>query len=79
MEKHYPYWKHHLWSGETKLQLLGSRDAAYVWRKKVEVYNPQNTTVKHSGGSIKVWGCFRVSRTGKLFKVKGIMKKGGRF
>lgn len=32
-EKDYSYWKHVLWSDETKLKLFGHRDSAYVWRK----------------------------------------------
>lgn len=39
-----------------KLELFGHREAAYVWRKKGEAYNPKNTTVistvRHGGGSI---------------------------
>lgn len=42
-----------LWSDEKKLELFGYRDAAYVWRKKGEMYTPNNTvsTVKHGGRS----------------------------
>lgn len=32
-------------------------------------------TVKHSGGSIMLWGCFAASGTGALHKVDGIMKE----
>jgi len=79
LEKDYAYWRRVLWSDETKLELFGYRDVAYVWRKKEEAYNPKNIvpTVKHSGGSILLWGCFSASGTGNLVKVEGIMKKEG--
>ena len=31
--------------------------------------------VKHSGGSIMVWGCFGGKNTGDIVKIDGIMKK----
>lgn len=32
-------------------------------------------TVKHGNGSVLVWGCFSLSRTGDLVKINGIMRK----
>lgn len=77
LEKGDEYWKRVLWSDETKLELFGHRDVAYVWRKKGEAYNPKNTvpTVKHGGGSIMLWGCFSATGTGNLVRIEGIMKK----
>ena len=43
LEKDEEYWKRVLWSDETKLELFGHRDVAFVWRKKGEAYNPKNT------------------------------------
>ena len=70
-------WSSVLWSDETKMELFGHRDVAFVWRKKCEAYNPKNTvpTIKHGGGSIMLWGCFSASGPGNLVKVDGIMKK----
>lgn len=44
-------------SFEIKLEFVGHKDAAYVQRKKGEVYNPKNIvpTAKHSSGGIIRW------------------------
>lgn len=62
-----------------KVEVFGHRDAADVWRKKGESYNPKNTipTVKHRGGNFILCGCFSASGTGNLVKVEGIVKKEG--
>lgn len=66
-----------LWTDETKIELFGHMDVAYVWRKKDEAHNPKNTipTVKHGGGNLMFWGSFSASGPGSLVKVNGIMKK----
>ncbi|KAI4873237.1 hypothetical protein NFI96_022814 [Prochilodus magdalenae] len=76
-EKDLHFWRHVLWSDETKIELFGHNDHRYVWRKKGEASKPKNTilTVKHGGGSIMLWGCFAAGGTGALHKIDGIMRK----
>ena len=52
MEKPYDYWKHVLWSDESKFNLFGSDGKIMVWRLTMEEYHPKCTvpTVKHDDG-----------------------------
>ncbi|KAI4893104.1 hypothetical protein NFI96_020620, partial [Prochilodus magdalenae] len=75
VDKPQRFWDSVLWSDETKLELFGTMDQRYVWRRKNQAYEQKNTlpTVKHGGGSIMLWGCFASNDTGKLQRVQGTM------
>ena len=68
-------WKKVLWSDETKIELFGHQGKSYVWRKPNHSHHPENIipTVKHSGGSIMLWGCFSLAGTGKLVRIESMM------
>ena len=61
-----------LWSDEMKIEHFGVNAKHYVWQKLSTAHHPSNTipTVKHGGGSIMLWGCFTVVRTGKLVRIE---------
>jgi hypothetical protein len=47
-----------LWSDETKIESFGLNAKRHVWRKPGTIL-----TLKHSGGSIMLCGCFSAART----------------
>ena len=59
-DKGMAFWKHVLWSDESKYNLFGSDGQVMVWRTPKEEYDKKCIvpTVKHGGGSVKVWGLF---------------------
>ena len=77
MEKPYDYWKHVLWSDESKFNLFGSDGKIMVWRSTMEEYDPKCTvpTVKHNDGSVMVWACFSRSSVGNLCFIEGNMDR----
>ena len=77
MKKSYDYWKHLLWSDESKFNLFGSNGKIMMWRSMMEEYDPKCTvpTVKHNGGSAMVWGCFSRSGIGNLCFIEGNMDR----
>ena len=59
-----------LWSDETKIEFFGLNTKRHIWRKPGTL-----PTVKHGGGSIKLWRSFSVARTGRLVRIEGKMNK----
>ncbi len=69
------YWNHVLWSDESKVNLFDSDGVQHVWRRPGEEYHENFAlpTIKHSGGSIMVWGCMTTAGTGELRFIEGNM------
>ena len=65
-------WKKVLWSDESVFELIPTR-RVWVRRRKNERYHPDciNSTVKHGGGKLQVWGCMATNGVGTLKVVKG--------
>ena len=57
MEKPFDYWKHVLWSDESKFNLFGSDGKTMAWRSTTEENDPKCTvsTGNNSEGSLMVW------------------------
>lgn len=68
-------WKPVIWSDESKFNVFGSDGRQYCWRKPGESIRDGHvqTTVKHGGGSVMVWGCMTWDGVGFLCKIDGIM------
>jgi hypothetical protein len=67
-----------LWSDESKIELFGLNGKHHVWRKPGTSHHLTNTipVVKHSGGSIMLWGCFLLAAgTGRLVRIEGKMNR----
>ncbi len=60
-----------------KEKLFGLNSKRYVWRKPGTAHHLSNTvpTVKHSGGSIMLWGCFSAAGTGRLVAIERKMNE----
>lgn len=69
-------WKRVIWSDETKISRFGSDGKQYVWKKKGKPLQQReiNSTMKHGGGNIMVWGCMGWNGVGIMVEVEGRMK-----
>ncbi len=67
------FWKHVIWSDESKFNMFGSDGKVIVWRVPREEFQRECTvpTVKHGGGNVKVWGCFAWNGMGNLVFIDG--------
>ena len=59
-----------LWSDDTKIELFGLNAKRHIWRKPGTI-----PMVKHSGGSIMLWGCFSAAGTGRLVRIDAQMNR----
>ena len=64
-----------LWSDESKFNIFGLDGRQTVWRQKHEAMKREclKVTVKHSGGSIMVWGCMSANGLGNLVRIEDNM------
>ncbi len=69
------FWANILWTDETKVELFGRCVSRYIWHKTNTGFHKKNIipTVKHGGGSVKVWGCFAASGPGWPAIIDGTM------
>jgi transposase len=68
-------WKKVVWSDESPFTIFRTTGKTYVRRREGEAYKASCIvpTVKHGGGKLMVWGCFRWNQTGKLHWIKETM------
>ena len=67
------YWDDVIFTDESKFNIFGSDRKIKVWRKpntELERKHP-NSTVKHGGGHLMVWGCFSKNGAGALVFIEG--------
>ncbi|GFX20604.1 transposable element Tc1 transposase [Trichonephila clavipes] len=71
------FWKKVIFSDESKFNIFGSDGRRTVWRKPNTALDPKNLrpTVKHSGGSIMVWGCTASNGVENLVFIDGIYNR----
>ena len=64
---------------KSKFQIFGTSGRMFCWRQSREPLENQDEciqkTVKHSSGSVMVWGGFGSGRTGVLYQIESIMTK----
>jgi transposase len=70
-------WKRVVWSDETKINRFGSDGRRYSWKRGHEPLQPKHVqqTVKHGGGSIKLWSCITYDGVGYIVKIDDTLDK----
>ena len=68
-------WRRVIWSDETKINRFGSDGRKYAWKRDDEPIQPRHVqrTVKHGGGSIKLWSCITYEGVGYIVKIDTIL------
>ena len=76
------YWSEEDWcavifSDESKFNVFGSDGRDWCWRRPGEANDPVyvKKRVKHSNGSVMVWGCITRYGVGELHRIDGIMDR----
>lgn len=68
-------WKRVIWSDETKVNRFCSDGRSWSWIRDGESRQPHHIkeTVKHSGGSLMIWGCMTADGPRFMCKIDGMM------
>lgn len=64
-------WRRVVWTDETNVNRFGSDGHKYAWIRDDELIQPRHfqKTVKHGGGSIKLWSCITYEGVGYIVKI----------
>lgn len=75
--KDFDFWKETIFTDESKFNIFHSDGKITVWRRPNEEFEIQNlnSTVKHGGQSVMVWGCMSAAGVGNLAFIEGNMNK----
>lgn len=65
------FWNRVIWSDESKFELKNPKRRLRVWCEPSQRLKSKciQSTVKHGGGSLMVWGCFSSNGVGQLVKI----------
>ena len=68
-------WKRVIWSDECKIELWQRSRDRRIRRTSLECFSQDciAPTMKHGGGSLMVWGCFRWDKLGPIIVIDGTM------
>lgn len=69
------YWNKVEWSDESRFEFVSDRPQSCI-RRSDERFRPDcmQTTAKHGGGGLMVWGSFSANGVGELHRINGIVK-----